>query len=275
MHMKTHNMRSQNNKMHTIRLNRISHVFRGRAAETNKKILKILALNGPMTIYDLHKKFFKKRDYSVINRRVRSLTVWGLYREELKEIRKMYPPDEDELLFRSEVEEALSRAKTYPEDGYVMKVGVKRAEKTGNEIPVYGLTLKGALLSLLLIDYDQPEKMTKLLKVNDHIPFYKIFFQLIDKGRLNPKIVKELFLDELKNFILEGEVNIDLIDDYKLLRYAGLNIRIRSKKFEKLFKRLEREKAQTLINAIINLGRLSHPESATEWLQKYFSEKLV
>lgn len=88
-------------------------VFKGRKAKLNNLIFQTLALEGPQTIYDLHKILKTKRKqrqlrYSSLNKRVRSLE----------------------------------------EDGYVKKVGVQKT-KAGFEAVIYDLTAKVYLATLL------------------------------------------------------------------------------------------------------------------------------
>ena len=57
-------------------------VFKGRAAKLNKAIFNILALQGPLTIYDVRREVKKRRLlhrklYSVVSRRVRILGQQG------------------------------------------------------------------------------------------------------------------------------------------------------------------------------------------------------
>jgi DNA-binding HxlR family transcriptional regulator len=57
-------------------------VFKGRQARLNRAIFHILALKGPQTIWDLTKevkqqKFLRRKLYSVISRRVRTLEQQG------------------------------------------------------------------------------------------------------------------------------------------------------------------------------------------------------
>ncbi|MBE0512648.1 hypothetical protein IBX38_06330 [Candidatus Bathyarchaeota archaeon] len=53
-------------------------VFKGREAKLNRAIFQILALKGPLAIYDIYKlvkkqKLLRRKWYSVVNRRVRAL----------------------------------------------------------------------------------------------------------------------------------------------------------------------------------------------------------
>ena len=57
-------------------------VFKGREAKLNRAIFHILALKGPLTIYDIYKKVKTLRDlkhtrYASVNKRVRSLEESG------------------------------------------------------------------------------------------------------------------------------------------------------------------------------------------------------
>jgi len=58
-------------------------LFKGREARLNKAILWILALQTPLTIYDIWRKLRDQRDftyirYPIVNRRVRALAQQGL-----------------------------------------------------------------------------------------------------------------------------------------------------------------------------------------------------
>jgi len=88
-------------------------VFKGREAKLNYTIFQILALKGPLTIYDIHKEVKTRRRlkhlrYATVNKRVRSLE----------------------------------------ESGYIKKKGVKKT-KAGFEASIYELSAK-AYLALLL-----------------------------------------------------------------------------------------------------------------------------
>lgn len=57
-------------------------IFKGREARLNKAILCILALQTPLTIYDIWRKLRDRRDftyirYPIVNRRVRALAQQG------------------------------------------------------------------------------------------------------------------------------------------------------------------------------------------------------
>ena len=87
--------------------------FKYRGAELNRAIFEILAVEGPLTAYQLYKHIRKRKEfegkyYSVVNRRIRKLR----------------------------------------EQGYLKKVGETRT-KAGFEASLYGLTAK-AYLALLL-----------------------------------------------------------------------------------------------------------------------------
>ena len=88
-------------------------VFKGREAELNYVIFHILALKGPLTIYDIHKIVKTRRRlrhirYASVNKRVRSLE----------------------------------------ESGYIKKIGVKKT-KAGFEASIYELTARVYLAILL------------------------------------------------------------------------------------------------------------------------------
>jgi len=88
-------------------------VFKGREARLNRAIFHILALKGPLTIYDIHKEVKKQRGlkntrYANVNKRVRSLE----------------------------------------ESGYIKKIGIKKT-KAGFEASIYELRDKAFLVMLL------------------------------------------------------------------------------------------------------------------------------
>ena len=88
-------------------------VFKGREAKLNHVIFQILALKGPLTIYDIHKEVKARRGlrrtrYATVNKRVRSL-------EELR---------------------------------YVKRIGVKKT-KAGFKAYIYELTARAYLAILL------------------------------------------------------------------------------------------------------------------------------
>lgn len=88
-------------------------VFKGREAKLNYAIFYVLALKGPQTIYDIHKKVRVRRGlrrtrYASVNKRVRSLE----------------------------------------ESGYIKKIGAKKT-KAGFEAAIYELTARAYLAILL------------------------------------------------------------------------------------------------------------------------------
>jgi len=98
-------------------------VFKGREAKLNRAIFHILALKGPLTIYDIHKEVKTQRKlrhvhYATINKRVRSL-------EEL---------------------------------GYIKRIGVKKT-KAGFKASIYELTAR-AYLAILLNSVNLQELVT-------------------------------------------------------------------------------------------------------------------
>ena len=95
-------------------------VFKGRKARLNHSIFQILALEGPQTIYDLHKTLKTKQKqsqirYSSLNKRVRSLE----------------------------------------DSGYVKKIGAKKT-RAGFEATIYNLTARA---DILLIKRDSQNKV--------------------------------------------------------------------------------------------------------------------
>jgi len=102
-------------------------VFKGHEARLNKAIFHILALKGPLTIYDIHKEVKAQRGlrhtrYASVNKRVRFLE----------------------------------------ESGYINKVGIKKT-KAGFQASIYELTTK-AYLAILLNSINLDEF---LLRVDD------------------------------------------------------------------------------------------------------------
>jgi len=88
-------------------------VFKGREAKLNRAIFQVLALKGPLTIYDIHKILKNQRRlrnvrYATVNKRVRLLK----------------------------------------ESGYIRKIGVKRT-KAGFETSLYELIARAYLVILL------------------------------------------------------------------------------------------------------------------------------
>jgi DNA-binding Lrp family transcriptional regulator len=88
-------------------------VFKGHEARLNRAIFHILALKGPLTIYDIHKEVKAQRGlrqtrYASVNKRVRVLE----------------------------------------ESGYIKKIGIKKT-KAGFEASIYELNVKGYLAILL------------------------------------------------------------------------------------------------------------------------------
>ena len=116
-------------------------VFKGREAKLNRAIFHVLALKGPLTIYDIHKKVKARRGlrrtrYATVNKRVRSL-------EELR---------------------------------YVKRIGVKKT-KAGFEASIYELTTNAYLAILLnsinldelLMRVDDARAQTILVAILDSI----------------------------------------------------------------------------------------------------------
>jgi hypothetical protein len=88
-------------------------VFKGHEARLNQAIFHILALKGPLTIYDIHKEVKAQRGlrqtrYASVNKRVRVLE----------------------------------------ESGHIKKIGIKKT-KAGFEASIYELNVKGYLAILL------------------------------------------------------------------------------------------------------------------------------
>jgi DNA-binding MarR family transcriptional regulator len=100
-------------------------VFKGREARLNRAIFHILALKGPLTIYDIHKEVKAQRGlrqtrYANVNKRVRALE----------------------------------------ESGYINKIGIKKT-KAGCEASIYELTTK-AYLAILLNSINLDELLMKV-----------------------------------------------------------------------------------------------------------------
>jgi hypothetical protein len=100
-------------------------VFKGREAKLNKVIFQILALKGPLTIYDMHKEIKTQRGlrytrYASVNKRARFLE----------------------------------------ESGYIRKMGIKKT-KPGFEASTYELAAK-AYLAILLNSVSLEGLLTRL-----------------------------------------------------------------------------------------------------------------
>lgn len=225
-----------------ISLEKISRLFKGKGKKLNKKILQTLALKGPMTTYEIFDEIIpRKKDgtkdmakYPTVNRRIKALM----------------------------------------NDGYIKIAGEKTAEKTKQKIPIYGLTLRGAVLSLLLVDYDKPNLMRKLLKNNkETVPFFEICLKLMEKARISHDVIKNIFLDGLKEYLLKGLINIDIIDSYTFLKFASVYIRHRSQtKYKQIIEKLDEQKREAIANSLFQLKKLSDPEAANWWYRRYFAE---
>jgi len=100
-------------------------VFKGREAKLNLAIFLILALKGPLTIYDIHKE--------------------AKTRKRLRHVR--YPS-------------VLKRIRALEEPGYVKKIGARKT-KAGFKASIYGLTAK-AQLAVLLNSINLDEFLTKV-----------------------------------------------------------------------------------------------------------------
>ena len=104
-------------------------VFKGREVKLNRAIFHILALKGPLTIYDIHKEVrtrrqFRRTRYASVNKRVRSL----------KEL------------------------------GYIKKIGAKKT-KSGFKASIYELTAR-AYLAILLDSIDLEQLVMGVHEVN-------------------------------------------------------------------------------------------------------------
>jgi len=100
-------------------------VFKGREARLNRAIFRILALKGPLAIWDIHKQVKAQRG--------------------LRHFR--YPS-------------VLKRVRALEELGYVQKIGTRKT-KAGREASVYRLTAK-AQLAVLLDSKNLDKFFTKL-----------------------------------------------------------------------------------------------------------------
>jgi DNA-binding Lrp family transcriptional regulator len=100
-------------------------VFKGHEARLNKAIFHILALKGPLTIYDIHKEVKVQRGlrqtrYANVNKRVRALE----------------------------------------ESGYIEKIGVKKT-KAGFQASTYLLTTK-SYLAIVLNSIDKEQLLNRV-----------------------------------------------------------------------------------------------------------------
>jgi DNA-binding Lrp family transcriptional regulator len=95
-------------------------VFKGREARLNRAIFQALALKGPQTIYDIHKRLRTMRGlrcthYGNVNKRVRALQQLGYVKEvNIKSTKAGFEATEYELTARAYL--ALMLASIKPED---------------------------------------------------------------------------------------------------------------------------------------------------------------
>ena len=95
-------------------------VFKGREAKLNRAIFQALALKGPQTIYDIHKRLRTMRGlrcthYGNVNKRVRALQQLGYVKEvNIKSTKAGFEATEYELTARAYL--ALMLASIKPED---------------------------------------------------------------------------------------------------------------------------------------------------------------
>ncbi|MCJ7760766.1 hypothetical protein MUP59_06445 [Candidatus Bathyarchaeota archaeon] len=95
-------------------------VFKGREAKLNRAIFQALALKGPPTIYDIHKRLRTMRGlrcthYGNVNKRVRALQQLGYVKEvNIKSTKAGFEATEYEITARAYL--ALMLASIKPED---------------------------------------------------------------------------------------------------------------------------------------------------------------
>ncbi len=95
-------------------------VFKGREAKLNRAIFQALALKGPQTIYDIHKRLRTMRGlrcthYGNVNKRVKALQQLGYVKEvNIKSTKAGFEATEYELTARAYL--ALMLASIKPED---------------------------------------------------------------------------------------------------------------------------------------------------------------
>lgn len=227
----------------------ISEAFRGRGASLNKEILRVLSIRGPLTIYEIWKELSRGRPnltYSVVHRRVKKLLAFSPG--------ALYP--------------AMTYSEPYRKGKFLVVVGSRRADKTGQKIYIYGLTLKGIILSLFVIDYK--EHLNDILKNNNHIPLINLINKLIKKYDI--KIINEIFFEGIKELLSNGLINIDVITDYLLLGWIGMYLRNRAKeKFSSLIKK--DSKVRTLIDKLTDLRKIAIHENIDKWLKDLTFER--
>jgi predicted transcriptional regulator len=210
-------------------LKKISRVFATKAAEVNMKILEVLAFKGPLNPYSIAKNLQGEEDQSTINRRTRKLA----------------------------------------ESKYVSVVEERPSQKSGQATRLYGLTLKGFLIALLFVEYD--DKVDVMLQANKkNISFCDFFNEVITRKTLTSQEVKEIFLDRLKEFMSKGDFNVDTIPDYFLFKHAGIYIL----HYEQArLDNLPEIKAKTIANILFEFRRLSHPETTEKFLKPYLTNQ--
>jgi hypothetical protein len=205
-----------------------SRIFTTKAAKMNMKILEALAFEGPLSPYDIQKKRLPTEYYSVINRRIRQLV----------------------------------------KNKFVSVVEEKQSLKSSQVMKLYGLTLKGFLVALLFMEYD--DRVETILKANKrNIAFCDFFSDVIRRKILTSAEVKEIFLDELREFMNEGYDIIDKISDYFLFKRAGHYI-LHNARAE--LNKLPENKAKIIADILLEFRRLSHPETTERFLKPYLTK---
>ena len=233
-------------RIEEAKLAKISQVFAGKGRKTNMQILRILALEGPQTPYGLFKKV-RGKNYSVINVRMRALA----------------------------------------QSGHLTVVASEPAAKSQQYIKRYGLTLKGFILSLLLdkdvldkdVDKEKEKralydgKVEQILNCNSkNVSFCRFFGEAIEKRALDESIVKDIFLDRLREYSAKGYINLDVIDDYFLFKHAGAYIQHFG---QEQIDHLPKESRDLVGRILVDFRRLSHPETTSTFLKPYLDEEYV
>lgn len=161
------------------------------------------------------------------------------------------------------------RIKALAKSEYVSVVDERPSPKSGQVTKWYGLTLKGFLVFLLFVKYD--DKVEDILKANKkNISFCDFFSEAIRRKTLTSQEVKKIFLDKLKDFLNKGYDNIDEISDYFLFKRAGTYIRHDAQEW---LGDLPEDKAKIIANVLVEFRRLSHPETTERFLKPYLNKQ--
>jgi len=161
------------------------------------------------------------------------------------------------------------RVRELAKSKYVSVVEERLSSRSGQVTKWYGLTLKGFLVALLFVKYD--DRVEDILKANrKNISFCDFFSEAIRRKTLTSKEVKEYFFDKLREFLNKGYDNIDQIPDYFLFKRAGNYILHDA---QALLDNLPENKANIIANILLEFRRLSHPETTERFLKPYLNKQ--